>query len=330
MDHNNQTPAKKNPLTHPLILLAVALLCCALWGSATPAIKTGYRLLDVVGVPSILLFAGSRFFFAGLLTVLIFSCARRRFLFPKRENVGRVLTVSVFQTVLQYIFFYLGLAYTTGVKGTVASGSGAFFAVIIATLIFRQERLTVKKVVACVAGFCGILLMNLDGLSFSRDLLDLMGVGFVLLSTVASSVSSVLIKRYSAHEDPVTVSGYQFMVGGLFMTVLGLCLGGKLDLTSIPGILDLLYLAFLSAIAYSLWGILLKYNPVSKVTVFNFMTPLFGVLLTVLLLPDEPSKVSPINLVFTLILICFGIFLLNYRRPEKHQNTAETDQTPAE
>ena len=330
MDQNNQTPAKKHPLTNPLILLAVAMLCCALWGSATPAIKTGYRLLNVSGVPSILLFAGVRFFFAGLLTVLIFSCARRRFLVPKRENVGRVLTVSAFQTVLQYIFFYLGLAYTTGVKGTVASGSGAFFAVIIATLIFRQERLTVKKIVACVAGFCGILLMNLNGLSFSKDMLDLMGVGFVLLSTVASSVSSVLIKRYSAHEDPVTISGYQFMVGGLFMTLLGLCLGGKMDLSSIPGILDLLYLAFLSAIAYSLWGILLKYNPVSRVTVFNFMTPLFGVLLTVLLLPDEPSKVEPLNLVFTLILICFGIFLLNYQRPQKHPDPAETDQTPVE
>ena len=298
--------------------MAIAVICCALWGSATPAIKTGYKLLEVEGVASIMLFAGVRFFLAGLLTVLIFSCAQKQFLCPKKENLPRVFAVSAFQTVLQYIFFYLGLAYTTGVKGTVASGSGAFFAVLIAAFIFRQEKFTVKKLVACVAGFTGILIMNASGLTFSADnLLDLMGVGFVLLSTIASSFSSVLIKRYSAYENPVTISGYQFMIGGLFMVAVGLCFGGKISLFSFSGVLDLVYLAFLSAIAYSLWSILLKHNPVSRVTVFNFMTPIFGVLLTMLFLPGEDSKVAPINLVITLVLICFGIFLLNYNFAKK-------------
>lgn len=313
----NKQP-KQSIFSKTPVLLATAVVCCALWGSATPAIKTGYKLLGVEGVPSIMLFAGIRFFLAGLLTVLIFSCAQKQFLRPKRENVPRVLAVSAFQTVLQYIFFYLGLAYTSGVKGTVASGSGAFFAVLIAAFIFRQEKFTAKKLVACVAGFTGILIMNASGLTFSADnLLDLMGVGFVLLSTIASSFSSVLIKRYSAYENPVTISGYQFMVGGLFMVAIGLCFGGKITVSSIGGALDLVYLAFLSAIAYSLWSILLKHNPVSRVTVFNFMTPIFGVLLTMLFLPGEDSKVTPINLAITLVLICFGIFLLNYNFAKK-------------
>ena len=295
----------------------VALLCCALWGSATPAIKTGYKLLEVSGVPSIMLFAGTRFFLAGIFTVLIFSLAGRKFLIPKKENVTKILFVSVFQTVLQYIFFYLGLAYTSGVKGTVASGSGAFFAVIIACLIYKQEKLTVKKVVACVVGFVGILVMNLDGLKLTGDLLDLMGVGFVLLSTVSSSFSSVLIKKYSAYENPVVISGYQFAVGGLFMMLVGFSFGGRISLLDLMGVLDLIYLALLSAVAYSLWGILLKHNPVSRVTVFNFMTPIFGVLLTLIFLPDEPSNVTPLSLVITLVLISGGILLLNYRKTQK-------------
>lgn len=325
-----QDKAKQSIFSKTPVLFAVAILCCALWGSATPAIKTGYRLLEVEGVPSIMLFAGIRFFLAGVLTVLIFSLAQRQLLVPKKENVPRVLAVSAFQTVLQYIFFYLGLAYTSGVKGTVASGSGAFFSVLIATLIFRQEKFTLKKVVACVSGFLGILLMNANGLTFTDDLLDLMGVGFVLLSTVASSFSSVLIKRYSAYENPVTVSGYQFMVGGLFMAAVGLALGGKLTFSSLGGVLDLLYLALLSAIAYSLWSLLLKYNTVSRVTVFNFMTPIFGVLLTMLFLPQEESRVQPLNLVFTLLLICFGIFLLNYQKPQKQTRSEPAKLTQNE
>ncbi len=309
---------KQNIFSHPLVLIAIAMVCCALWGSATPAIKTGYNLLSVSGVPSIMLFAGIRFFLAGIFTVIIFSVSGRRLLYPKRENIPKILTVSVFQTVLQYIFFYLGLAYTTGVKGTVASGSGAFFAVVIACIIFRQEKLTFKKIAACVIGFAGILVLNIDSIAFSDDMLDIMGVLFVLLSTVSSSFSSVLIKKYSAYENPVVISGYQFIVGGAFMMAVGLIFGGRIDLASLPGALDLIYLALLSAVAYSLWGILLKFNPVSRVTVFNFMTPIFGVLLTLLFLPDEDSKVGTLNLIITLVLISVGIFLLNYKKPEKN------------
>lgn len=303
--------------SNPIILTLIALLCCALWGSATPAIKTGYRLLQISGVPSIILFAGIRFFLAGILTVIIFSIARRKFLYPKKENIGRILTVSAFQTVIQYIFFYLGLAYTSGVKGTVASGTNAFFSLLVAALIFKQEKLTWKKILACVMGLAGIVLINLNGLTFSSDLLDLMGVGFVILASVAYSVSTVLIKKYSAFEDPVTVSGYQFIIGGAFMILVGLVSGGNINFASVGGVADLIYLAFLSAIAYSLWGILLKHNPVSKVAVFTCSTPIFGTVLTMLLLPGESDKINPINLVITLVLISSGILMINYKKSQK-------------
>ena len=310
---------KKNIFSNPLVLILVALACCALWGSATPAIKAGYDLLDVNrdSVPSIMLFAGIRFALAGVLTVIIFSIARRRVLLPKKENVPRVLTVSVFQTVIQYIFFYLGLAYTTGVKGTVTSGSGAFFAVIIASLIFKQEKFTLKKIIACVIGFAGIVVINFNGLTFTDDLLDILGVVFVLLSTVSSSFSSVLIKRYSKYEDPVTISGYQFIVGGIFMILVGLIFGGTVSPSDIWGVLIMLYLALLSAVAYSLWGLLLKANPVSRVTIFNFTTPIFGTLLTMMFFPEENSLLSPWNLAITLVLVSAGIFLLNFNPQKK-------------
>ena len=315
---NKITINKKTSIfQNPIVLTLVALLCCALWGSATPAIKTGYMLLAVEGVPSIMLFAGIRFFLAGVFTVIIFSIAGKKFLFPKKQNWGRVLTVSAFQTVIQYVLFYLGLSLTSGVKGTVSSGTNAFFSLLVAALIFKQEKLTAKKIIACVMGFMGIVLINLNGLEFTSDLLDILGVVFVVLSTIAYAVSSVLIKRYSAYEDPVTISGYQFMIGGAFMIIVGLISGGTITVSSVGGVVDLIYLALLSAVAYSLWGILLKHNPVSKVTVFTCSTPIFGTILTLLLMPGESSAVNPVNLVITLILVSSGILLLNYRKSEK-------------
>ena len=311
IDENESTLSQY--LKNPLVIAAIAIFCCALWGSATPCIKIGYQMMRPdASVASTVLFAGLRFFFAGVLTVFIFSVARRKFLYPKLSNAGRVLTVSLFQTVLQYIFFYMGLSFTSGVKGTIASGSGAFFAILIASLVFRQESLGWKKALACVLGFSGIVVINLDGLVLTAELGDL----FVIISAIAYATSTVLMKRFSKYEDPVVISGYQFIVGGAVMIVGGLLFGGYVVIDSFGAVLMLAYLALLSALAYSLWGILLKYNPVSRVSIYNFMTPVFGVLLSWLFL-TEASKVSVFNVLISLALVCSGIILLNYKKENK-------------
>ena len=171
---------QKSIFTHPVVLVLGALLCCALWGSASPFIKLGSAQMipniPEIKVASTILFAGIRFTGAGILTVLMYSIARRKFLVPKVRNIPRILTVSAFQTVIQYIFFYIGLANTSSVKGTITSGLSGFFCVLIASLIFKQEKLTLRKIIACVLGFAGIIVVNLNGLDSSFVFI---GDGFV-------------------------------------------------------------------------------------------------------------------------------------------------------
>ena len=302
--------------TSPLFIVIGAMLCCALWGSATPFIKMGYKVMfegAKPNVPSTILFAGIRFAAAGFITIALYSIARKKVLYPKRQNLDKIAIIALFQTVIQYFFFYIGLANTSGAKGTIISGSSSFFAIFISSLIFKQEKLTVKKVVACIVGFAGIIAVNLQGLDFN---MNFTGDAFVLFSSISLAFSSVLIKIFSKDEDPVVISGYQFMLGGAVMIIVGLIAGGKIDYVTPTGIAILVYLSFLSAIAYALWGMLLKYNPVSKVTIFSFMTPVFGVLLTKLMLPEE-STVQLVNLLISLVLVCAGVFMLNYTRQKK-------------
>lgn len=304
---------KRNIFTNPVFVVIFALICTALWGSATPFIKTGYQCLKVEGTASIMLFAGIRFALAGILTIIIYSIIERKFLYPKKENIKYVGTISVFQTILQYIFFYVGLANTSGVKGTILSGSSAFFSILVATLIFKQEKLTIKKIIACIIGFAGVVVVNLNGLKLN---FNFFGDMFIIFSAISLAFSSVLMKIYSKNENPVVLSGYQFIVGGFIMAVIGLAFGGSVSFDSLKGICILVYLAFLSAVAYALWGILLKYNPVSKVSVFSFMTPVFGVILSEIML-TESSKVSVLNVLVALALICTGIIAINYQK-SKH------------
>lgn len=302
---------KKTIFKNPFVIMVTALFCCALWGSATPFIKTGYELiLPWRGTASTILFAGLRFTLAGIFTVLIYSIGRKKFLYPKKENLGRIGCVASFQTVLQYIFFYIGLANTTGVKGTIASGSTAFFALLVAGIFFKMEKITFKKLLACIIGFAGIVLVNLDGLDLN---MNFFGDGFVIFSSVASAAASVFIKKYSNREDPVVISGYQFFMGGLVMIAIGIASGGHVQIPDIKALGVLIYLAFLSAAAYSLWGVLLKYNPVSKVSIYSFMTPVFGVILSNIML-NENSAVSPLNMALSMVLVSLGIFMLNYKK----------------
>lgn len=287
-----------------------AMICCALWGSAFPFIKIGYRLFEISSdaTGTQILFAGIRFTLAGILTVILGSILSKKILLPQKSSMSPIFKLCLLQTVVQYIFFYIGLANTSGVKASIIEGLNVFIAIVIASLIFHQEKLSSKKVVGSLIGFLGVILVNLNGSSLEAGF-KILGEGAIILSTVSYAFSSVLLKSYSKKENPVVLSGYQFVAGGIIMTIIGLIMGGKFNTVSMQGLGVLIYLALVSAVAYSLWGILLKYNSVSRVAVFGFMNPVFGVVLSAMLLGE--TNTLGFTCVVSLVLVSLGIFVVN-------------------
>ena len=296
--------------TRPFVRAIFATICCLLWGSAFPAIKLGYRWFNIPAdaTGTQILFAGCRFTLAGILTVVIGSILARKVLLPKRESLKKIAKLSVFQTSLHYLCFYVGLAHTTGVKSSILNGISVFVAIMIAALVFKQEKLTKIKILGSILGFCGIVLVNLNGtrLDFS---FQMQGEGMIILSTVCYGISSALIRMYGKDENPVVLSGCQFTLGGIVMIVIGYLTGGKLNVCTGKGIAILIYLAFVSAIAYTLWSLLLRYNDVSKVAVFGCLNPVFGAILSAFIL-KESTQGFGIKEVIALVLISGGIFIV--------------------
>ena len=138
----------------------------------------------------------------------------------------------------------------------------------------------------------------------------------MLASTVAAATSSNLAKLFSRDHDPVLLSGWQFVLGGSVLLAAGLALGGRIAPADagnpLPALALLAYLGFISAGAYSLWSVALAANPVSRVAVFGFMNPVFGVLLSAVLL-GETDVVSPAVAVVALALVSAGIVIVNRR-----------------
>lgn len=291
-----------------LFTAAAALFCCALWGISTPIVKMGYAYTDAAHVPSLLLWAGIQFVLAGLMTICFSSILKRRVVYPQKENRNGVILISLLQTVLQYTLLYIGLLHTTSVKGAILKSTDVFFVALISSLIFKLEKLTAKRLISCIIGFAGIVIMNLDGLSLN---IQPLGDGLVLLGIVSYSLSVVLVKRFVQNEDPIVFSGYQMTLGGIVMLLIGIVFRGKINFSGMLPII--LWLSVIYAVSYSLWTYLLKNNPASSVTIYSFMTPVFGVLFSALLL-NEDGSVAPINLAVALVLVCFGIILWGYEK----------------
>ena len=290
-------------------MILTAIFCNFLWGSAFPCIKIGYHLFQVSANDSAsqILFAGTRFTLAGILVILIGSFLSGKKLLPTKNNFPKVLILALFQTILQYLFFYIGLAHTSGVKSSIIEATSVFMAILISSFFFRMERFTSKKILGCLLGFAGVVLVNLGGHAVSMGF-QWNGEGFILLSTISCACSTVLIKFFSRTENPVLLSGWQFFIGGLVMALYGFLTGGRLTVTSGAAWLLLLYLALISSVAYSLWGILLKYHPVSKVSVYGFTNPVFGVLLSAVFLHENALGWQ---IFAALPLVCIGIWCVN-------------------
>lgn len=286
------------------------MISCFLWGSAFPCIKIGYSLFSIASsdTGSQIVFAGVRFFLAGVLAILFAGVQAKKFLFPTFRSLPKVMILSLFQTILQYIFFYMGLAHTTGVKGSIIGGTTSFFAILLAAFVFHQEKFTAAKALGCILGFAGLVLVNIGGLTLDFNF-TFQGEGFMLISAVASATSTACLRIFSQKENPVMLSGYQFLFGGIILVVFGKAMGGSIRFSGGTGILLIFYMAIISSVAYSLWGILLKYNDVSRITVFGFMTNVFGVVLSALFL-REYSSLNVFCLV-ALVLVCAGIIIVN-------------------
>ncbi|MDL2260318.1 DMT family transporter [Deltaproteobacteria bacterium OttesenSCG-928-K17] len=289
----------------------IALTYCFLWGSAFPGVKTGYALFGVAAgdVPAQLLFAGYRFTLAGLMVLAFAALSGKKALSVLPGNKLRLFKLGLGMTTLQYVFFYIGLANTSGVKASIINSTSVFFSVILAHFFYKYDRLNRHTVSGCLLGFAGVLIVNWGG-EFEAGF-KLTGEGFLLMAFFSGAAASIYGKQLSQGIDPTLMTGWQLTSGGLTLTALGLATGGWLTNFTAASSGLLAYLAFLSAAAFALQSILLKYNPVSRVSIFSFTVPLFGAVLSAVFLGD---KLLEWKNLLALILVCSGVWLVTSRR----------------
>ena len=298
---------RENLFTWPPAVFIWALICALLWGSAFPMVKTGMALLDIQqSTGGKFYFAAYRFFLAGMMIFGGVWAVGKPLTLPGRSDYGAMVLTGLLQTTLQYMFFYIGLSNTTGVKASIIISSGSFFLALFSHLWFKDDPITLRKNAGLLIGFLGIVLVNLKGGSLDFHL-SLTGEGSILLTALSSTLAIVVVKKVAVRVYPPLMSAYQLVIGAVVLFFLGLALEPPSVLAFDGRSLALLfYLSFLSAAAFSLWYLLIQFNRLSSIAVYRFLIPVCAALLSVALLENEhldwPALVA-------LVLVCAGIVL---------------------
>ncbi|MFC5469873.1 DMT family transporter [Cohnella suwonensis] len=298
--------------THPLGIMGAAAGATLLWGSAFPYVKLSYKELGI-GKDDVfeqLLFAGYRFTLAALL-ILAFMKLLGRSIAYQRGSLPRVARIGLFQTLLQYVFFYYGMSASTGVQGSIIAGTTSFFQILLAHFMYAGDRITLRRTTGLIVGFSGVVFVGLGKGEASFQF----GVAEVALLAAMffGGLGNVLSKKESEHLDILYMTSFQMLIGGVALVAIGAAGAGIAPFSfSAEAAWMLLYLAALSAVGFALWNTVMKYNKVGSISMYLFLIPVFGVILSALLL-DEALHVY---VWAALALVAAGIVIVN-RQPAK-------------
>lgn len=299
-------------LTNKYWVIVIALFCAVLWGSAFPVLKVSYAELGIAPDDryAIIVLAGIRFFIASLIIFALIVVGIRQSPKVKTAMLPQLFLLGLLQISLMYFFFYNGLAHTSGMKGAILSSAGIFFVVVLAHFVYVDDRLDWRKILGLIAGFAGIILIN-SGKNFTFDF-SWQGEGFMILSGLVSALGTILAKRISKEIHPFVLTAWQMLLGSLLLIAVGLpSLKPQAMVFTNKALLLLFYSAFLSATAFSLWYAILKYNKAGEISVYKFMTPVSGTILSALFIPGERLT---LNMFMALALVALGVIIVNYQR----------------
>lgn len=283
-----------------------ACLAMLSWSLAFPFIKLGMKWFEINGTDtgSKLLFAGVRFFFAGVLVLLYLLLRGRNIKIPSAASGFHVFLLAIVNTSIHYMAFYLGLSNCEAGKSSIIDSLGTFWLIILACIVYK-EKMTWSKFLGCLLGFAGIVLVNFNqnfDISFHLN-----GEGFLLLSTVSAALGGLLIRVVTNNLDTITATGYSLGIGGIFLIAAGLLLGGRLEVWNITGIGILTALILISISGFIIYNQLITYHPVSEVAIFNALIPAFGTIVSFLFLGES----FKFRYFIAILLIGAGIYAVN-------------------
>ena len=308
MDKNNTTKVSIFQRRGWVALLA--LTAAVAWGWAYPLIKLGFDEFGIAQdmTASKMLFAGVRFTLSGLIVLAIAKAKGVSLKVNRASGMAYILGYALLNTTIHYAFFYIGLSHSEGARAAILNSLGVFTLVLLACAFFKSDRLTTYKILGCVIGFVGILVLNVGGETGGG--FTFMGDGMIILNAMCSAFAGLMTRGLGRHANVFAATGYSLAFGGVMLLLPGLLMGGTLPFVTSAGIGILFLLICISTLGFTLYNKLLSCNPVGKVAIFNSLIPVVGAVTSCLCL-GEPFYWK---YAVAALLAMTGIYIINARK----------------
>jgi drug/metabolite transporter (DMT)-like permease len=294
--------AAQRSLDTRAMVLQVAL--CALWALGQIAIKS---VSDQI---SPLFHAGIRSLGATCV-LLLWMNWRGIKVWQNDGTLGLGVLVGVLFG-LEFLFLFQGFMLTTAARGTLMLYTSSFFVAIGSHFFIPNQRLSLRRVLGLVCAFLGValafsdkLLLGASGMTdtIRGDALCLIAAVFLGATTViikATKLRSVEPERNILYQ--LAVSAVVLLVGAMLMTEKGI----TQPTPYLWGVLAFGIFIIASA-SYLAWFWLISNYDATTLHAFTFLTPLFGIFLSAMLLGEV---ITPALGVAT-VLVATGIYLVN-------------------
>jgi drug/metabolite transporter (DMT)-like permease len=272
--------------SHKSPLLPV-LICSLLWGSAFPAIKSVYQHWDANGLarslPVIFLFAGVRFTLAGGGLLVVSKNLKAEI---QATSWPLIAGLALTQTFIQYVFFYQSVSVSSATLTALLVATGSFWWMLLAPLLQKTPWPSRLQWFGLVLGGIGVSLAIYKPGAGAGD--PILGAVYMITATGSGALALIIFSHLKPTMSAINATGLSLFIGGL-----GLAGIGATALHALPEMFDLtviiatLWLAFVSATAFSIWNHLSTLFPVTLLATYRFLIPVCGVLEAVLLLKAE-------------------------------------------
>jgi drug/metabolite transporter (DMT)-like permease len=293
---------KSTVLNEPLTVHAgaLALLAATLWGGMNISIK-----LSLDGIPPLAL-AAMRFVI-GIAVVLVWTSLNR---VPIRmedgEKRGMVQLALLF--VLQIGVLNIGTHFTLASRSTVLNSTHPFFTAVFAHLFLTGDRLSRLKVIGMGCSFLGVVVIFSESIAFG-DFQYLKGDLLMLSSGMLLGLRLVYTKRLAQGMHPGKLLVWQSSLSIPIFFILSAVFENDFNYRfDAAVVLGVLYQGVVIAgFCFILWTTLLRRYMASRLGVFHFVTPVFGVLFSNLLLGEPISY----GIIASMVLVGIGIAVVN-------------------
>lgn len=227
------------------------------------------------------------------------------------------LLIGLPGTFLYYVFMYAGTAKMAASQAYIINYLWPVMSVVFACIILK-EALTVRKCIAFVLSFLGVLTAA-GGDIFAFQSETLIGVGLCILAAVSYGAFTALNRKWN-YDDQITIM-ISFFVTFVLSAIVNILMGEKLDIVLGQWLGFAWNGIFVMAIATVTWALSLKHGDTAKISNLAYVTPFLSLVWTFFIL-HEPIK--PLSII-GLAMIVLGI-LIQLKRPKKKNQSELSSQ----